>query len=133
MNFDNKIKRMLGTTKKFGGKNDWDGDGVPNRRDCQPRNTMRQDRAYYARYEQLKKYIKNINFSISWTYVYEKRRTVIVDYKNRYDDTGQDKTVNLKKYVKQLYGEDFRNFEFKTHKYAGLIINIIEITLIEPN
>jgi len=44
MNFDDKIKRMLGTTKKFGGKNDLDGDGVPNRKDCQPRNTMRQDK-----------------------------------------------------------------------------------------
>jgi len=29
--------------KPFGGKNDLDFDGVPNRRDCQPRNTMRQD------------------------------------------------------------------------------------------
>ena len=25
-------------------KNDWDGDGVPNKRDCQPRNFMRQDK-----------------------------------------------------------------------------------------
>ena len=30
--------------KKFGGKNDLDFDGVPNRKDCQPRNTMRQDK-----------------------------------------------------------------------------------------
>ena len=30
--------------KPFGGKNDWDFDGVPNRMDCQPRNTMRQDK-----------------------------------------------------------------------------------------
>jgi len=29
--------------KSFGGKNDLDFDGVPNRKDCQPRNTMRQD------------------------------------------------------------------------------------------
>jgi len=29
--------------KSFGGKNDLDGDGVPNRFDCQPRNVMRQD------------------------------------------------------------------------------------------
>ena len=38
----NIIKNILGN-KRFGGKNDWDFDGVPNRRDCQPRNTMRQD------------------------------------------------------------------------------------------
>lgn len=30
--------------KKFGGKKDWDGDGVLNKFDCQPRNVMRQDR-----------------------------------------------------------------------------------------
>jgi len=24
-------------------KNDWDGDGIPNKIDCQPRNIMRQD------------------------------------------------------------------------------------------
>lgn len=29
--------------KPFGGKNDLDFDGVINSRDCQPRNTMRQD------------------------------------------------------------------------------------------
>ena len=38
----NVIKNILGN-KRFGGKNDLDFDGVPNRRDCQPRNTMRQD------------------------------------------------------------------------------------------
>jgi len=36
------ITKIIGT-KKRGGKNDWDGDGVSNRKDCQPRNTMRQD------------------------------------------------------------------------------------------
>ncbi len=39
---DKSIKQMIGD-KKIGGKNDWDFDGVPNKRDCQPRNTMRQD------------------------------------------------------------------------------------------
>jgi len=34
--------------KPFGGKNDWDGDGVPNWKDCQPRNVMRQDFATMA-------------------------------------------------------------------------------------
>lgn len=29
--------------KSYGGKNDRDGNGVPNKRDCQPYNTMRQD------------------------------------------------------------------------------------------
>ncbi len=36
------INNIIGG-KRHGGKNDWDFDGVPNRRDCQPRNTMRQD------------------------------------------------------------------------------------------
>lgn len=34
------IKNILGKKKK---KKDWDGDGVPDWKDCQPRNTMRQD------------------------------------------------------------------------------------------
>jgi len=40
---DKSLNKMLGTIKKRGGKRDWDGDGVPNKKDCQPRNTMRQD------------------------------------------------------------------------------------------
>jgi len=43
-NIDKSIKKIIGTPKQFGGRRDWDGDGVVNRRDCQPRNTMRQDR-----------------------------------------------------------------------------------------
>ena len=42
-NFGNTIKNVMGPSKKFGGKRDWDGDGVINKRDCQPRNVMRQD------------------------------------------------------------------------------------------
>lgn len=38
---DKSINKMLGKTKSK--KNDFDGDGVPNWKDCQPRNTMRQD------------------------------------------------------------------------------------------
>jgi len=40
-------KKVLTNTlpkKKHGGKNDLDGDGVPNWKDCQPENTMRQDK-----------------------------------------------------------------------------------------
>jgi len=42
--FDTKkaINKIIGN-KKYGGKNDLDGDGVINKDDCQPRNTMRQD------------------------------------------------------------------------------------------
>ena len=39
------IKSIIGT-KRHGGKNDWDGDGIPNKKDCQPRNVMRQDFLY---------------------------------------------------------------------------------------
>jgi len=41
--FNNNIINKIIKSKQFGGKRDWDGDGVPNRKDCQPRNTMRQD------------------------------------------------------------------------------------------
>jgi len=41
---NNAIKKIIGTPKKRGGKNDWDGDGIFNKKDCQPRNTMRQDK-----------------------------------------------------------------------------------------
>jgi len=44
MNIDKSIKKIIGKPKMFGGKNDWDGDGVPNKKDCQPRNIMRQDK-----------------------------------------------------------------------------------------
>ena len=34
--------------KQFGGRNDLDFDGVINKKDCQPRNTMRQDSVYHV-------------------------------------------------------------------------------------
>ena len=37
------VSNIIGS-KRHGGKNDWDGDGISNKRDCQPRNTMRQDK-----------------------------------------------------------------------------------------
>ena len=43
MNIDKSIRKIIGKPKAFGGRKDWDGDGVPNKRDCQPRNVMRQD------------------------------------------------------------------------------------------
>ena len=51
-NFDKSINSILGRklnhpnllSKKTA--NDWDGDGVPNKKDCQPRNFMRQDKLY---------------------------------------------------------------------------------------
>jgi len=47
---DNAIKNIIGQGKSFGGKRDLDGDGVRNRKDCQPRNTMRQDKSKVADY-----------------------------------------------------------------------------------
>lgn len=43
MDIPKKIVDNIIGSKRHGGKSDWDFDGVPNRRDCQPRNTMRQD------------------------------------------------------------------------------------------
>ena len=65
MNTNKMLKKMLGGSnkknsfsmpkmnmKKFGinrpnKRNDWDMDGVTNRKDCQPRNPMRQDTQIY--------------------------------------------------------------------------------------
>jgi len=41
------VSNIIGN-KRFGGKNDWDFDGVKNKKDCRPRNTMRQDKVIYA-------------------------------------------------------------------------------------
>ena len=46
---DNIIGNILGKPRVRGGKNDWDFDGVPNKKDCQPRNTMRQDNGKCAK------------------------------------------------------------------------------------
>ena len=44
MNQINKmIGNIIGKPRARGGRRDLDGDGVSNRKDCQPRNTMRQD------------------------------------------------------------------------------------------
>ena len=50
----NALKKMLGprtNVPKFGNptKFDWDGDGVTNKRDCQPRNPTRQDSTGWKR------------------------------------------------------------------------------------
>ena len=50
MNFDRQINKILGkkvhsvSLSKGKTKKDWDGDGIPNKKDCQPRNIMKQDR-----------------------------------------------------------------------------------------
>lgn len=41
---DKVVKKSVGKIRVRGGKNDLDGDGVPNWKDCQPKNTMRQDK-----------------------------------------------------------------------------------------
>lgn len=43
---DNMLKCILGKTKskRFNNKKDFDGDGILNKFDCQPYNTMRQDK-----------------------------------------------------------------------------------------
>jgi len=43
---NNIITNILGKPRVRGGRRDRDGDGVPNKKDCQPRNTMRQDLTY---------------------------------------------------------------------------------------
>ena len=50
MNFDKQINSILGKKLNYPNllakktKGDWDGDGVTNKKDCQPRNPIRQDK-----------------------------------------------------------------------------------------
>lgn len=44
LNTGKVIGNVIGGMKKFGGKNDWDFDGIVNKKDCQPRNVIRQDK-----------------------------------------------------------------------------------------
>ena len=54
MNISKKIIGNIIGNKRHGGRNDWDFDGIRNKKDCQPRNTMRQDSdAYNKIYSQL--------------------------------------------------------------------------------
>jgi len=43
ININRILNNIISQRKRFGGKNDLDGDGIHNKKDCQPRNTMRQD------------------------------------------------------------------------------------------
>jgi len=67
MNIDKSIRKIIGKPKAFGGRKDWDGDGVPNKRDCQPRNVMRQDTTYqidvvgYNNYQKILSFLKKNN------------------------------------------------------------------------
>ena len=54
--------------KAFGGKRDWDGDGIKNKKDCQPFNTMRQDTYMF-----LSKQKQNRNELPAKAYVYPKQ------------------------------------------------------------
>ena len=80
MDFDKLIKKGLGGSKpykkrikravskgKYGGRKDRDGDGVPNKKDCQPRNTMRQDNKIQQlpnpRYNEARQYMKRKDLS----------------------------------------------------------------------
>ena len=45
-NPENVLKKFR--SNRFNNPKDWDGDGVPNRRDCQPRNPMRQDTSNFG-------------------------------------------------------------------------------------
>jgi len=52
VDINRSLKKMMGKSlniPKFGipTKRDWDGDGIPNFRDCQPRNMVRQDNTEY--------------------------------------------------------------------------------------
>jgi len=65
------VKNILGGfNKKFHNRKDWDADGVFNKRDCQPRNTMRQDKRKVSKKRasditmQIAKYIRSKGFDV---------------------------------------------------------------------
>jgi len=67
MNWTDKIvSNALKGTRPVKNKRDWDGDGVPNKKDCQPRNTMRQDEAKYQQALKILK-SKNIPYYSDWS------------------------------------------------------------------
>ena len=69
MEISNKIiGNIMGKPRARGGKNDWDGDGVPNRKDCQPRNTMRQDKYDPVDFSEAKKKISYLIAKKPFTY-----------------------------------------------------------------
>ena len=74
---DNIITNILGKPRKRGGRRDYDGDGVPNKKDCQPRNTMRQDGGYkhytYVRDEPVAKTMVSNLLKKGWDAKYVKK------------------------------------------------------------
>jgi len=61
--------------KPKGGKNDWDGDGVNNKKDCQPHNTIRQDSITNEAAQGLGRIQKNF-YSKTQTYRTNKRPVI---------------------------------------------------------
>ena len=101
-NTDNAINKILGKGK-LSRNGDWDGDGVPNWKDCQPRNTMRQDKTIKEvvttkvvneRYNQ--RHIKNMQGKINWVIIYyyvngkklDSHSIIFFDYANHKDISG---------------------------------------------
>ena len=98
---DKSINRMIGK-KRFGGKNDLDGDGVPNWKDCQPRNTMRQDTRLY-----LSK--KKDNNQSKTLYTYEPT---------------QHQLDNNNKNI--FIGNRLKNIDFNKQKNIGYLADVID-------
>jgi len=137
MNIDNQLKKILGKRainpigsfglKSFGGKKDLDFDGVPNRRDCQPRNTMRQDKISNNRYVYILK-IKG-RFKENWILNISTERPTIYNSKDAAefaikDDLNlQDSPRSDYKIIKIKIGEYAAKFGFDPYEDTILTIN----------
>ncbi len=100
-NIDKSINKII-RKKRFGGKNDWDGDGVPNKKDCQPRNTMRQ----YTRLSLSKKKGNNQSETL---YTYEPT---------------QHQLDNNNKNI--FFGNRLKNVDFNKQENIGYLADVID-------
>lgn len=84
----NKVMTNFGLKKRLPKSKDWDFDGVPNWKDCQPRNTMRQDRIFKktsTKKELVKENIDWINSVLQKNDLSEKRREELLAEKNKWE------------------------------------------------
>jgi hypothetical protein len=92
----NRVMNNFGL-KQHGGKNDWDGDGIVNSKDCQPRNVMRQD-TYYVNNEGVFTDNRNIDHHNIWP------EKIKQDYgkENRWDEPVRMRTEQGKVEVRNV-------------------------------
>ena len=106
--------------KSFGGKNDLDFDGVPNRKDCQPRNTMRQDTGRpLERYRLISNFALSLGYRAAANYLddragYRRRKVEFIKdsgYKTlpEFPKEFKPELNKIISYAKRIYKKDFQS------------------------